>query len=136
MKTLAILILATSTLFATPTTSKETKKPVLNKSTASAPVAKEVPKEAPKETPKEAPKPADTFVPTNEEKLQLQVSQRDVVISQQQLQLLESQYRNAQSALQGAVQQYNGQVDVIRKAHNWGPEVVFDPQTQSFSKQK
>jgi hypothetical protein len=133
MKTLAILILATSTLFATPTTGKETKKPVLNKpAAAAAPVAKETPKEATKD----APKPADTFVPTNEEKLQLQVSQRDVVISQQQLQLLESQYRNAQAALQGAVQQYNGQVDVIRKAHNWGPEVVFDPQTQSFSKQK
>jgi hypothetical protein len=69
---------------------------------------------------------APVYVPTEIEKLQLQVKQKDAQLAQQQ-------YQFAQAQLQSAIGSFRAQSDAIVKAHGWPSDVEVDLNTLEFS---
>lgn len=74
--------------------------------------------------------------PTEVEQLTLQNLQKDAIIAQQQLNMLQAQVSGAQERSQSALKAYQEKAEAIKKAHGWGSDVTFDPQTVTFTKAK
>ncbi len=71
------------------------------------------------------------FEMTENETLKLQSKQKDVVIYQQQIQLLQQQYGVLQAQMQQANKDYMDTAEAVRKAHNWD-DAQFNAQTGQF----
>jgi hypothetical protein len=81
------------------------------------------------------------FTPNEVELLRIKLAQKDAIIAEQHLRLLEmqceqlfsEQFRTARADQERTQKALLDEVDMVKKNHGWGQEVRFDPQTLTFS---
>lgn len=79
--------------------------------------------------------PPGSLVISKQDQTEIESLLKDVIILQQQQQILQAQFSALQQQIQGASKAFNDRSEAIKKAHGWGVDVVFDPNTRTFVKQ-
>ena len=76
------------------------------------------------------------FVPTEIQRLKLENKQKDALLAKERLESLQSAVQQAQRNFQDSLKALTDEAETVKKEQGWGKDVVFDPNTVSFSEAK
>lgn len=72
------------------------------------------------------------LTPTSEQTKDLQLAQKDAIIAQQKMQIIQSAQQAATKEYNDAIAALNAAADKVKSANKWDERTSFDPQTLAF----